>query len=314
MMGAEDPELKKASMVNNMLKETDMNDLNSVRKLVNQLNSVGASREAMSLIPRIDKLSEAESQREAKRDETQTRLEARKEEIRIQAENRMEQLRVQTEAALERAREQSASRELIAAMMADARKQAAQIAAEARTQTVQLTTALKADKPLTPAQLKAEEKKLAREEATQGLDDTLSNMEKLVDSLNAGGGITSTTKSPLENTLSSMGSSGIGQMVGRATGTENQKNRDVLAAQKMQLLNDIKNATGMSAQQMNSNVELQLWMDSLGAPGMTAEANKEILKSIRKKYVNRKTGSSNPPASSGGSRTKSGTAYSIVED
>lgn len=68
MMGAEDPELKKASMVNNMLKETDMNDLNSVRKLVNQLNSVGASREAMSLIPRIDKLSEAEADRQTKLD------------------------------------------------------------------------------------------------------------------------------------------------------------------------------------------------------------------------------------------------------
>jgi hypothetical protein len=68
MMGAKDPELERAAMVNNMLKETDMNDLDSVGQLVNNLNKAGFTREAMSLIPRVDKLREADAERQTKKE------------------------------------------------------------------------------------------------------------------------------------------------------------------------------------------------------------------------------------------------------
>ena len=68
MMGAKDPVLEKATMANKLMQETDMNDLDSVKNLVMQLNKNGLQREAMSLLPRIDKLSEAAAERQTKKD------------------------------------------------------------------------------------------------------------------------------------------------------------------------------------------------------------------------------------------------------
>jgi hypothetical protein len=54
---------------------------------------------------------------------------------------------------------------------------------------------------------------------------------------------------------------------------------------RLQLLNAIKEATGMSAQQLNSNVELQTYLKSLGSEGMTAEANLAIIDNLSKTYL-----------------------------
>lgn len=147
MMGAKDPELEKANIVNSLVKETDMTDLESVKGLAQKLTQAGATREAMALLPRIDSLSKQVEDRTARTEDKQAAIEARKEEIRLRGEQKLIELKAQAEAALERAREQNASREQIAAMMADARKQAAQIAADTRLQMGQLAAAMKAEKP-----------------------------------------------------------------------------------------------------------------------------------------------------------------------
>jgi hypothetical protein len=97
--------------------------------------------------------------------------------------------------------------------------------------------------------------------------------------------MTSTKDGVLSNLGVSASTTGIGQALGRMVGTENQSNRDVLKSTRLQLLNAIKQATGMGAGQLNSNVELQTWLSSLGGEGMTKEANLEILDKIRNKYL-----------------------------
>lgn len=281
MMGAKDPELERAATVNKLVQETDMNDLESVKGLVGQLNKAGAVRQAMALLPRIDALTKTQEDRQFRKEDKEATLEARKEEIKVRGEQRLAEIQAQAAAALERAREANASREQMAQIAAEARKEAARAAAETRLLVAQLT---QANKPKSAAELRAEEKALAKEEGKQGLSDTVSRLSTIVEELSKAGGMTSTGKNAVANLMTSAGTSAVGQAAGRMVGTANQAKRDELQSLKMQLLNDIKNATGMSAQQLNSNVELKTMLDSLGSPGMTKEANTAILTNIQNKY------------------------------
>jgi len=74
-------------------------------------------------------------------------------------------------------------------------------------------------------------------------------------------------------------------MLGRAGGTEAQVERDVINSARMRLVNSIKNATGMSAQQLNSNVELQTMLKSISDPGQSVEAAMRIIDDIENAYV-----------------------------
>jgi hypothetical protein len=51
------------------------------------------------------------------------------------------------------------------------------------------------------------------------------------------------------------------------------------------LVNSIKNATGMSAQQLNSNVELQTMLKSISDPGQSVQAALRIIDDIDDAYV-----------------------------
>jgi vacuolar-type H+-ATPase subunit I/STV1 len=309
MMGAKDPELEKAAQVKSLIEGVDFEDTSSVMNAITSLNKAGFTREAMSLIPRVDKLKEAQANRDAKTEEVQMRIEAKKEEIRLRAENQTEQLKLQTQAALERAREQNASREMIAAMMADARRQAAQIAADARTQTAQLTAALKGEKPKSVAEVKAELDKQAKGDAVDRFSSELDNMDTMLDELYKQGGVPSTKDLPLKNIGAYASASSIGQVTGRMIGAETQATRDSLEAAATRLLADYKKATGMSASEMNSNVELQQFKNAMGSSTMSLEARKKILQDMRDKFVT--IGKKKPPSSSDSPTPSSGDGWSI---
>ena len=51
------------------------------------------------------------------------------------------------------------------------------------------------------------------------------------------------------------------------------------------MVNSIKNATGMSAQQLNSNVELQTMLKSISDPGQSYQSALRIIDDIEKAYV-----------------------------
>ena len=136
-----------------------------------------------------------------------------------------------------------------------------------------------------PAVLKAAEKADKIAEGQEGLAGTVEVARTLVNDLAKKGGMTTTTASPLANLVTSLGTGTIGQAGGRLFGTSTQSTRDELNSLRLQLFNAVKEATGMSSTQLNSNVELQTWLKSLGSDTMTKEANLAILNNISNRYL-----------------------------
>ncbi len=117
------------------------------------------------------------------------------------------------------------------------------------------------------------------------LADDLDNLRASFQNLDAMRAIPSTQRNVLSNLGSATQASGVGQMLGRASGTEAQVERDVINSARTRLVNSIKNATGMSAQQLNSNVELQTMLKSISDPGQSVQAALRIIDDIDNAYV-----------------------------
>ena len=117
------------------------------------------------------------------------------------------------------------------------------------------------------------------------LADDLENLRASFLTLDKMRAIPSTNRNPLSNIASATAATGIGQILGRATGTEAQVEREVINSARTRLVNSIKNATGMSAQQLNSNVELQTMLKSISDPGQPVQAALRIIEDIENAYV-----------------------------
>ena len=135
------------------------------------------------------------------------------------------------------------------------------------------------------------------------LADDLDNLRASFQTLDEMRAIPSTERNIISNLGSATQASGVGQMLGRASGTEAQVERDVINSARMRLVNSIKNATGMSAQQLNSNVELQTMLKSISDPGQSVQAAMRIIDDIENAYVKgtgelpkRKPSGGTPPA------------------
>lgn len=98
------------------------------------------------------------------------------------------------------------------------------------------------------------------------------------------GGITDVTKTPIENIQAWASASPAGQAVGRALATDAQSIRNKIKQQRPLLLQAIKRATGMTAKQMDSNVELQLYLSAATDPTLDIQANLAALNNIDKLY------------------------------
>jgi hypothetical protein len=117
------------------------------------------------------------------------------------------------------------------------------------------------------------------------LADDLENLRASFKTLDTMRAIPSTERNVLSNLGSATAATGVGQLFGRAGGTEAQVERDVINSARTRLVNSIKNATGMSAQQLNSNVELQTMLKSISDPGQSIQAALRIIDDIDNAYV-----------------------------
>lgn len=117
------------------------------------------------------------------------------------------------------------------------------------------------------------------------LADDLDNLRAAFQTLDEMRAIPSTERNVVSNLMSATAASGLGQALGRAGGSPEQVERDVINSARMRLVNSIKNATGMSAQQLNSNVELQTMLRSISDPGQSVEAALRIIDDIDNAYV-----------------------------
>lgn len=121
-------------------------------------------------------------------------------------------------------------------------------------------------------------------EAKTQLTDIVGSLKKNYETLKEQGGIVSTSESGFGNLGARLSSSGVGQALGGAVGAKTQEERQKIEQTRPLLLNLIKNATGMSAQQMNSNAEMQLYLNAATNPQLSYEANLEALKNLDKLY------------------------------
>jgi len=133
---------------------------------------------------------------------------------------------------------------------------------------------------------KAEVKDEAKENAKLGLASSLDAIDAAYKKLDELGGIVNTDKGSFRNLKARAASSAVGQMTGGAFGTEEQALRDEIKGTIPLLVLDIKNATGASAQQMNSNVELQNFMRAASDPTSNIKSNLKLIDNLRKKFVN----------------------------
>lgn len=136
-----------------------------------------------------------------------------------------------------------------------------------------------------PADLKAQAVAGAKATGAADVDSAIAVLRDAYDRLESGGGITSTNKGPLDNTAAAISSSGIGQVVGRTLGTNNQSARNDIAMSRPALLAAMMKATGMSAKQMDSNAELKMWMATATDPTLDVESNRRALDNIERKYL-----------------------------
>jgi len=114
------------------------------------------------------------------------------------------------------------------------------------------------------------------------LASVVDDLRSSYDTLEKAAAIPSTKRGTISNLMSSAQASGIGQALGRMGGTEEQSARDTINSSRMMLLNSIKQATGMSAQQLNSNVELTSWLKAVSDPTQSTETVNKILGNIEK--------------------------------
>lgn len=125
--------------------------------------------------------------------------------------------------------------------------------------------------------VKAEADALKKEQAQSDASAILDTLKVAYTNLDRMRAIPSEQRGSLSNIASGIAATGVGQMAGRMTGTEAQTQRDIIASARNQLFAAVKNATGLSAQNLNSNVEFTTWLNSLTDPSRSIQANQTIL-------------------------------------
>jgi hypothetical protein len=124
------------------------------------------------------------------------------------------------------------------------------------------------------------------------LADDLDNLRSSFRELDRLRAIPSTERNVASNLMSAAQATGVGQALGRAGGTKEQVERDVINSARQRLVASIKNATGMSSKSLDSNMELQTMLRSISDPGQSVEAALRIIQDIEDAYV---TGDGTPP-------------------
>lgn len=131
-----------------------------------------------------------------------------------------------------------------------------------------------------PADLKAKGKEEGRGQIST-IANTLAahynNLEKM-------GAVIQPKQSTIKNVWERAAASGPGQMVAGAVGTKAQEIRDQIANSKPLLMAAIKQASGMSSQQLNSNAELQFYLQAATDPAKSLESNRAALAVLDQTY------------------------------
>lgn len=212
--------------------------------------------------------------------------------------------------------QQDLLREQQAARLQQAKDQAAMLE-EGRNQRAAEANALK----LTLAQIAAQNRanagpnaaEIKRQDAAEKADASrtrssslLDEMDTNVDILDKNAGITNTNRSALSNALSWAQNTGPGQVLGKMGGTVNQNARNNIESLATNLVLELKNVKGLSASQMNSNMELQRYLTAVaGGNNYDAGSLRSVIRRARD-MLGVPGGSSPAPAASASVAQKPG--------
>jgi hypothetical protein len=130
----------------------------------------------------------------------------------------------------------------------------------------------------------ATEKTASIDKGKSNVDSILTDMFGNYAKLNEMKAIPSPKNDWLTNTAAYAGA--VVPAAGRAVGTEAQTERDAISQKRFTLVQAIKKATGMSAQEMNSNVELQNLLDAATSPAFSMESNLQAMNNLSRVYGN----------------------------
>ena len=112
----------------------------------------------------------------------------------------------------------------------------------------------------------------------------LDKMRDAYEQLEKAEAIPSEKRGAFVNAMDYLGSSALGREAQKFVGTEESKYLSRVVNMRKALATAIKNATGMSAQEMNSNAELQLTLDTLTDPTQGIEAARMALDDLEELY------------------------------
>lgn len=132
-----------------------------------------------------------------------------------------------------------------------------------------------------PSAAKADE---TRGTGKSSVTDIVTTLRDAYGQLHKGGGIVDPKAGAIENIGNRVQSSSVGQFVGGAVGTRNQSLRNQIKQSRPLLLQAIRQATGMTGKQMDSNVELQLYLSAATDPELDIAANMEALDNLDRLY------------------------------
>lgn len=138
--------------------------------------------------------------------------------------------------------------------------------------------------PATPGAEKALEKKIIAKEGKESVNGVLNTLYSEYSNLVKSGGVTDTRRSTEENIAARTGASGVGQLAGSFTGSESQSFRDTIEQTRPLLLTAIMKATGLSATQLNSNVELQTYLKTATDTKVSIQSNVKALNNISQMF------------------------------
>ena len=119
------------------------------------------------------------------------------------------------------------------------------------------------------------------------IDKTLDKMLGTYEDLLASGNLISSEKAtsdPLGTIGTYFSGTTLGQEVERARGSKAQDKRNRILALRGQLLQDIKEATGQTSKELDSNFELKTALERLGDPTMSIESIRAIVSDMSARY------------------------------
>lgn len=137
---------------------------------------------------------------------------------------------------------------------------------------------------LTPTEEKMALDKENKAKAKGNIETMIGKLYDAYAGLSKSGGIVDTTKPGMDNLGAGIAASGPGQYVGKMTGSPDQGLRNTVDTTRPLLLAAIKEATGMSAKAMDSNVELQFYLKSATDPSLDIKTNIDALNTLSKMY------------------------------